>query len=104
MAVFNCGVAFGSIVRVKDLSFDDEEEFTLVGAGEEDYDTGKILITSPLAQVTLKVSTSIPSALSPTDLLFQTLSGCVCELGRRSGLPESSEELGVAEVVPSQSL
>jgi transcription elongation factor GreA len=43
-------VAFGATVRVKDLSFDDEEEFTLVGAGEEDYDTGKILITSPLAQ------------------------------------------------------
>ena len=43
-------VAFGATVRVKDLSFDDEEEFTLVGAGEEDYDKGKILITSPLAQ------------------------------------------------------
>ncbi|MEN6459306.1 MAG: transcription elongation factor GreA [Thermoguttaceae bacterium] len=43
-------VAFGATVRVKDLGFDDEEEFTLVGAGEEDYDTGKILITSPLAQ------------------------------------------------------
>ena len=43
-------VAFGATVRVKDLSFDDEEEFTLVGAGEEDYDNGKILITSPLAQ------------------------------------------------------
>ena len=43
-------VAFSSTVRVKDLTFDDEEEFTLVGAGEEDYDSGKILITSPLAQ------------------------------------------------------
>jgi transcription elongation factor GreA len=43
-------VAFGSTIRVKDLNFGDEEEFTLVGAGEEDYDTGKILITSPLAQ------------------------------------------------------
>lgn len=43
-------VAFGCTVRVKDLSFDDEEQFTLVGAGEEDYDTGKILFTSPLAQ------------------------------------------------------
>ena len=40
-------VAFGATVRVKDLAFDDEEEFTLVGAGEEDYDSGKILITSP---------------------------------------------------------
>ena len=44
-------VGFGCTVRVKDLDLDDEEEFTLVGAGEEeDYDTGKILFTSPLAQ------------------------------------------------------
>lgn len=43
-------VSFGATVRVKDLGFDDEEEFTLVGAGEEDYDKGKILVTSPLAQ------------------------------------------------------
>ncbi len=43
-------VSFGATVKVKDLKFDDEEEFTLVGAGEEDYDTGKILVTSPLAQ------------------------------------------------------
>ena len=43
-------VAFGSTVVVKDLDLDDEEEFTLVGAGEEDYALGKILVTSPLAQ------------------------------------------------------
>jgi transcription elongation factor GreA len=43
-------VAFGATVVVKDLDFGDTEEFTLVGAGEEDYDTGKILSTSPLAQ------------------------------------------------------
>src|SRR5947208_13218334 len=43
-------VAFGSTVVVKDLDFGDEEIFTLVGAGEEDYDTGKILVTAPLAQ------------------------------------------------------
>lgn len=43
-------VAFGSTVLVKDLDLEDEEEFTLVGAGEEDYDTGKILITSPIGQ------------------------------------------------------
>ncbi len=43
-------VAFGSTVVVKDLDFGDREEFTLVGAGEEDYDSGKILVTSPLAQ------------------------------------------------------
>ncbi len=43
-------VAFGATVVVKDLDFGDQEEFTLVGMGEEDYDTGKILATSPLAQ------------------------------------------------------
>ena len=43
-------VAFGLTVVVKDLDFGDREEFTLVGAGEEDYDTGKIMVTSPLAQ------------------------------------------------------
>lgn len=43
-------VSFGSTVVVKDLDTDDEEEFTLVGAGEEDYMAGKILVTSPLAQ------------------------------------------------------
>src|SRR4029079_9768954 len=43
-------VAFGATVVVKDLEFGDEETFVLVGAGEEDYDTGKILVTSPLAQ------------------------------------------------------
>jgi transcription elongation factor GreA len=43
-------VGFGSTVRVKDLDLKEEEEFTLVGAGEEDYAAGKILVTSPLAQ------------------------------------------------------
>jgi transcription elongation factor GreA len=42
-------VVFGCTVVVKDLDFGDNEEFTLVGAGDEDYDSGKILITSPLA-------------------------------------------------------
>ena len=43
-------VVFGATVIVKDLEFGDEESFVLVGAGEEDYDVGKILVTSPLAQ------------------------------------------------------
>jgi len=43
-------VVFGCTVKVKDLDFGDDEEFTLVGAGEEDYEQNKILITSPLAQ------------------------------------------------------
>jgi len=43
-------VVFGATVVVKDLDFGDEEVFVLVGAGEEDYDAGRILVTSPLAQ------------------------------------------------------
>lgn len=35
-------------VTVKDLAYGDEEEFTLVGAGDENYDTGHILSTSPI--------------------------------------------------------
>ncbi len=43
-------VVFGATVLVKDLDLDDTEQFTLVGAGEEDYDSGRINVTSPLAQ------------------------------------------------------
>jgi len=68
-------VAFGSTVRVKDLVYDDEEEFTLVGAGEEDYDTGKILITSPLAQglVGKKVGDRVEIAVPQGTLKFEIL-------------------------------
>lgn len=41
-------IAFGATVRVMDLDFQDEEEYTLVGMGDEDYDVGKILSTSPI--------------------------------------------------------
>lgn len=43
-------VCFGSTVIVKDVDLGDEEEYTLVGAGEEDYNQGRILVTSPLGQ------------------------------------------------------
>ena len=43
-------VVFGCTVVVKDMDFGDEETFVLVGHGEEDYDTGRILASSPLAQ------------------------------------------------------
>jgi len=43
-------VAFGCTVTFKDLDIDLEETYTLVGAGDEDYDNGRILLTSPLAQ------------------------------------------------------
>ena len=43
-------VVFGSRVKVLDLIMKDEEEFILVGPGEEDYDQNKILLTSPIGQ------------------------------------------------------
>ncbi|HEY1378527.1 MAG TPA: transcription elongation factor GreA [Gemmataceae bacterium] len=43
-------VVFGARVRVKDLDYDEEEIFELVGPGDEDYDNNKILITSPIGQ------------------------------------------------------
>ena len=35
---------------MKNHGGDDEEEMTLVGSGDEDYDAGKYLITSPIGQ------------------------------------------------------
>jgi len=46
----NGEVVFGATIRVKDLRFGDEEEYVLVGAGEEDFDAGRINVASPLAQ------------------------------------------------------
>ncbi len=43
-------VVFGCTVTVKDLQYGDEEKFTLVGIGDEDYDKGKILCTSPIGR------------------------------------------------------
>ncbi len=43
-------VVFGSKVRVLDLDLNDEEDFILVGPGDEDYDQNKILTTSPIGQ------------------------------------------------------
>jgi transcription elongation factor GreA len=43
-------VVYGSKVRVLDLSLNEEEDFILVGPGEEDYDQNKILLSSPIGQ------------------------------------------------------
>jgi transcription elongation factor GreA len=68
-------VAFGTTVRVKDLDFGDEEEFTLVGAGEEDYDSGKIMVTSPLSQGLMgkKVGDRVEIAVPKGTLNFEIL-------------------------------
>ena len=68
-------VVFGVTVVVKDLDFNDEETFILVGAGEEDYDQGKINITSPLAQGLLgkkvgeKVDVEVPAGVNRFEIL-----------------------------------
>ncbi len=68
-------VVFSATVKVKDLDFGDTEVFTLVGAGEEDYDAGKILVTSPLAQgligkkVGEKVAIEVPAGTNRFEIL-----------------------------------
>jgi transcription elongation factor GreA len=68
-------VAFGATVVVKDLDFGDKETFTLVGAGDEDYDEGKILITSPLGQglVGAKVGQKVEIDVPAGKMKFQIL-------------------------------
>lgn len=43
-------VAFGATVTVLDMDLEEEEVYTLVGEGEEDYDTNKIKVTGPVGQ------------------------------------------------------
>lgn len=68
-------VAFGCTLVVKDLDFGDTEEYTLVGAGEEDYDTGRINIASPLAQgfvgkkVGDKVEVEVPAGVNRFEIM-----------------------------------
>jgi len=68
-------VGFSATILVRDLDFGDEEEFILVGGGEEDYDTGRILISSPLAQgfvgkkVGDKVAIEVPAGTNNFEIL-----------------------------------
>jgi transcription elongation factor GreA len=68
-------VGFGCTVVVKDLDFGDQETFTLVGAGEEDYDAGKINVASPLAQGLLgkkvgdKVDIEVPAGINRFEIV-----------------------------------
>jgi transcription elongation factor GreA len=43
-------VGFGATVMVVDIELEIEETITLFGAGDEDYDAGRYLITSPVGQ------------------------------------------------------
>ena len=71
----NGEVVFGATIRVKDLKFGDEEQYVLVGAGEEDFDSGRINVASPLAQGFLgrkvgeKVSIDVPAGTLKYEIL-----------------------------------
>lgn len=43
-------IAFGAIVTVMDVDLEENEQITLVGEGDEDYDHGRYLITSPIGR------------------------------------------------------
>ena len=43
-------VAFGAKVTVLDVDMEEEEVYTLVGEGEEDYNENKIKVTGPVGQ------------------------------------------------------
>jgi transcription elongation factor GreA len=62
-------------VTVKDLDYDDEEQFTLVGSGDENYDQGKILSSSPIGAALMgkKVGDTIEVAVPKGKLRFQVL-------------------------------
>lgn len=68
-------VAFMAKVTVNDLDYDDEEQFTLVGEGDEDYDVGKILCTSPIGSALLgkKVGEKVEIDVPKGTLKFKIL-------------------------------
>jgi len=68
-------VTFGATIRVLDVDLDDEETFTLVGAGEEDYDEGKYLVTSPIGQGLLgkRVGDRVEIAVPAGTIIFEIL-------------------------------
>ncbi len=65
----------GATVVVKDLELDAEEEFTLVGIRDVDYEAGKILVDSPLARGLLrkkvgdKVAIKVPAGTLNLEIL-----------------------------------
>jgi transcription elongation factor GreA len=68
-------ISFGCTAVLKDLVFDDTEEFTLVGAGEDDPNNGKINVSSPLAQGLIgkkvgdRVEITVPQGLLKFEVL-----------------------------------
>ena len=76
-------VAFGSRVKVMDLDLDEEETFELVGPGQENPDTNRILTSSPIAQGLLgKKKGEVAEIQVPRGTIrFKVLDIAVAELG-----------------------
>ena len=68
-------VGFGARVKVIDTDIDMEEEITLVGKGDENYDEGKYLLTSPIGQglVGKKVGDEVEIPIPKGTLNFKIL-------------------------------
>ncbi len=68
-------MALLATVKVKDLDFGDEEEYTIVGLGDEDYDSNKILSSSPIGAALLgkKVGTKVDISVPKGKLRFEIL-------------------------------
>jgi len=68
-------VGFGAVVTVFDEDMDEEEIITLVGAGDEDYDKGKYLISSPIGKglVGKKVGATVEIKVPKGTINFKVL-------------------------------
>jgi transcription elongation factor GreA len=68
-------IRFGAKFKVKQLKTKQLQSFQLVGAGEDDFATGKILVTSPLAKGFLgkkvgeSVKINVPAGLLEFEIL-----------------------------------
>lgn len=74
-------IRFGATFTAKRLVTGGEEVYTLVGAGDEDFDTGKILVTSPFAQGFLgkkkgqRATVTVPAGTFEFDILAVSYDG-----------------------------
>ncbi|HYF48915.1 MAG TPA: GreA/GreB family elongation factor, partial [Planctomycetota bacterium] len=68
-------VVFGATVKLLSLSDNEEEEYTLVGEGENDPLNGRILTTSPMGQalLTKKVGDKVEVPTPKGSLKFKVL-------------------------------
>ena len=75
-------VVFGSKVRVMDLDAKEEETYELIGPGQEDPDTNRILTTSPIGQglIGSKVGDSVEIAVPRGTIRFKVLEITVADV------------------------